>query len=162
TGAIVGALLALLIVVVIDVIKPDTIWTQTTVLSTTDQGAGINGTKEYATATGFEVGMFVRLLTWIGLPALLLLFIVFLSAVFHSPRQLQSPRRELLLVLLCAVFVPRVLVIFERRSFVSESTAQPVAADPTERAEHANGAYDNTPLWLAWGVWLVLVGIVIA
>lgn len=162
TGAIVGALLALLIVVVIDVIKPDTIWTQTTVLSTTDQGAGINGTKEYATATGFEVGMFVRLLTWIGLPALLLLFIVFLSAVFHFPSTLPIPWRELLLILLIAVIVAGVLVIFERRSFVSETTAQPFAADPTESAEHANGAYDNTPIWVAWGVGLAIVVIVMA
>lgn len=162
TGAIVGALIALLVIVVIDVIKPDTIWTQTTVLSANDESNGINATKEYATATGFDAGMLVRLLTWIGLPTLLILFGVFLSAVFHFPGTLPIPWRDLLLVLLIAVLVAGVLVMFERRSFVSETAAQPFAADPTASAEHADGAYDNTPIWVTWGVGLVIVVVVLA
>lgn len=161
TGAILGALIALLVIVVIDVIKPDTIWTQTTVLSASDQSTGMNATKEYAVSTGFDAGMFVRLVTWIGLPTLLILFVVFLSAVFNFPGSLPIPWRELLLILLIAVVVAGVLVMFERRSFVSETSAQPFAADPTAAAEHADGAYDNTPIWVAWGVGLVAVILVV-
>lgn len=161
-GAILGGILALLVIVAIDVIKPDTIWTQTTVLSATDQASGINGTKEYAVSTGFDAAMAVRLLTWVGLPTLLILFVVFLSAVFNFPGTLPIPWRELLLVLLIAALVAGLLIMFERRSFVSETTTQPFAADPTASTAHADGAYDNTPIWVAWGAGLLATVVVLA
>lgn len=160
-GAIVGGLLALVVIVTIDIIKPETIWTQTTVLSEYDQTHGVNATKEYAVSTGFDTTNFVRMLTWVMAPTLLMLFAVFLSAVFTFPGTLPLPWRELLLLLLIAVLVAGVLVIFERRSFVSETTAQPFAADPTASAEHQDGAYNNLPLWVAWGAAAVLVIVVL-
>ncbi|GAB4417977.1 MAG: hypothetical protein Kow00106_13890 [Anaerolineae bacterium] len=149
-GLILGAIVALWIVCVIDVIKPADVWTQTTVRSETDLLYGQNATKEFAVATGFNETMFVHLLTWIGLPVLALLVVLFLSAVFVFPPQLRLPRRDLLLVVLVAFVVAGVLIMFERRSFVTETSAQPFAADPNAVAALDGGRYDNTPILLVW------------
>ena len=149
-GLILGAVVALWVICVIDVIKPADVWTQTTVRSETDLLYGQNGTKEFAVASGFNGTMFVRLLTWIGLPVLGLAFVLFLSAVFVFPPQLRLPWRDLLLIALIALVVAGLLLMFERRSFVTETTAQPFAADPNAVAALDGGRYDNTPILLAW------------
>ncbi len=149
-GLILGAIVALWIACVIDVIKPTDVWTRTTVRSQSDLLYGQNATKEYAVANGFDGAMFVRLLTWIGLPVLALLFVLFLSAVYVFPAQLRLPWRDLLLVVLVAFVVAGLLVVFERRSFVTEASAQPFAIDPNAVAALDGGRYDNTPIVLAW------------
>lgn len=149
-GLILGAVVALWVICVIDVIKPADVWKQTPVRSEADLLYGQNATKEYAMASGFDGAMFVRLLTWIGLPVLALLFVVFLSAVFVFPAHLRLPWRDLLIVLLVAFVVAGMLVIFERRSFVTETSAQPFAADPNAVARVDGGHYNNTPIVAAW------------
>ena len=149
-GLIIGVLVSLLIVCVLDIIKPDTIWTSRSVMSEYDQTYGPNASKEYAVSVVFDSAMFVRMITWIGVPVLILLFIVFLTAVFRFPGYLPLPWREILLVILVALMTVSVLVLFERRSYVEESTAQPFAADPTAAAQSDDGRYDNTPILIAW------------
>ncbi len=149
-GLILGAAVALWIVAVIDVIKPGDIWTETTARSEADLLYGQNGTKEFAVATEFDGAMFVRLLTWAGLPVLGLLFALFLSAVFVFPGRLALPWRTMLIILLVALLVTSVLVMFERHSHVSETTTKPFAADPTAVHTTDGAHYDNTPIILAW------------
>ena len=76
-GLVIGVLVSLLIVCVLDVIKPDTVWTTRSVMSEYDQTYGVNASKEYAISVAFDSAMFVRMVTWIGVPVLLLLFAVF-------------------------------------------------------------------------------------
>ncbi len=149
-GLVIGVLVSLLIVCVLDVIKPDTVWTTRSVMSEYDQTYGPNASKEYAISVRFDSAMFVRMITWIGVPVLLLLFVVFLTAVFRFPGYLPLPWREILLVILIALVTVSVLVLFERRSFVEEGSAQPFAADPTAAAHSDDGQYDNTPIVVAW------------
>ncbi len=149
-GVVIGVLVSLLIVCVLDVIKPDTVWTTRSVMSGYDQTYGVNASKEYAISVAFDSAMFVRMVTWIGVPVLLLLFVVFLTAVFRFPGYLPLPWREILLVILIALVTVSVLVLFERRSFVEETTTQPFAADPTAAAQIDDGQYENTPIVLAW------------
>ncbi|MBN2302968.1 MAG: TIGR03663 family protein, partial [Anaerolineae bacterium] len=156
-GAILGVTIALLIVCVIDIIKPDQVWLQESVLSINDQTYGTNVSKEFATAVEFDRTMFVRLLTWVGLPVLGLLFAVFLTAVFVFPGHLPLPWREILLILLIAFVAASVLVMFERRSFVHEGGTGPFAADPNAVTETSDDGYKNEFIWASW-----LVGVVIA
>lgn len=149
-GVIIGAAVALLIVCVVDIIKPDQVWTQQTVMSVQDRTYGTNVSKEYATAVAFDSAMFVRLATWIMLPTLGLLFVVFLTAVFKYPGDVPLPWREILLVALIALVVTSGLVMLERRSFVAETGTGPFAVDPNATAELDDGGYDNTPLLVAW------------
>lgn len=149
-GLILGAAVALWIVTVMDVIKPGDIWTETTARSEADLLYGQNGTKEFAVETEFNATMFVRLLTWVGLPVLGLLLALFLSAVFVFPGRLALPWRTMLVILLVALLVTSVLVMFERRSFVSETTTQPFAVDPTAVHTTDGDHYDNMPIIVAW------------
>ncbi len=162
TGLIIGTLIALLIVCVVDVIKIDQVWTQTTVRSQYDQMYGSNLTKEYATATGFDSAMFVRLVTWIGLPVLVILFVLFLTAVIRFPGHIPLPWREMLLILLIAFVTTSVLVMFERRSYVTEAKQAPFAADPNASSISGGDGYDNTPIISAWvfGALVTLVVVV--
>ncbi|MBN1681732.1 MAG: TIGR03663 family protein [Anaerolineae bacterium] len=158
-AAIIGGILALLIVIVMDVIKPDTVWEAQTVMSENDRNYGANVTKEYAVATTLDDAMFVRLLTWVMAPVLAVLFLLFMSAVFIYPGRIPLPRRELLIVLLLALLVMSVLVAFERRSFVEDTGDQPFAADPDEASNGIEDDYNNTPIWIAW---IMCAGIVIS
>ena len=148
-GAILGGLLALTIVCVIDIIKLDEVWQSSQIMS---QMSGAVGSKEYAQRVTFDAAMFARLLTWVGLPALALAFVLFLSAVFNFPGHLPLPWRKIALVLLVALIVAMVLVAFERRSFVEEAQAQPRAANPNEVASTDGDGYNNVYLL---GVWLL-------
>jgi DNA-binding beta-propeller fold protein YncE len=148
-GLVIGVLVALLIICVIDVIRPDQVWTQTTVRSANDQLYGANVTKEYGISVGFDSTLFFHLLTWIGLPVLVLLFVLFLTAVFKFPGDLPLPWRAMLIILLIAFMTTSLLVMFERRSFVSTTGAQPFAASLNVQTQ-AGGQYDNTPIIAAW------------
>lgn len=156
-GIILGAVLALVTIVVLDVIKPTSVWTTTTTLSTTDQSMGINATKEYAYGTGFDDALFVRMLTWIGLPVLVLGFVIFLGAVLRFPGRVPLPWREILLVLLVAFVAASILVAFERRSYVVESAEQPFAADPTAESAAVDGKYDRLPIIVTWVIGTIVV-----
>jgi predicted membrane-bound mannosyltransferase/DNA-binding beta-propeller fold protein YncE len=149
-GLIIGAAVALWIAAVIDVIKPGDIWVQTTLRSEADLLYGQNATKEFAVETGFNGTMFVRLLTWVGLPLLGLLFWLFLSAVFVFPGKLALPWRTMLNILLIALLVTGGLVMFERITHINEATGQPFAADPTAVHAPRGDQYDNTPIIVAW------------
>lgn len=149
-GLILGAIISLLIICVIDVIKPVDVWPTSTVRSADDLQLGIDNTKEFATATDFDGAMFVRLLTWIGLPVLVMIFVVFVTAVARFPGDLPLPWREILLVILLAAVVTSVLVMFERRSFVHETSAQPFAADPTAAHVLNGDNYDNRYIVVTW------------
>jgi predicted membrane-bound mannosyltransferase/DNA-binding beta-propeller fold protein YncE len=148
-GLVIGVLVALLIICVIDVIRPDQVWTQTTVRSANDQLYGANVTKEYAVAVGFDSTLFFHLLTWIGLPVLVLLFVLFLTAVFRFPGDLPLPWRAMLVIVLIAFITASVLVMFERRSFVSNAGQEPFAASLNVQTQ-AGGQYNNTPIIAAW------------
>jgi len=161
-GLILGALAALIIVAVIDVIKPEQVWREIPVLSATDQAQGANATKEAAARVELDGALFARLLTWVGLPTLALLFAVFLTAAFVFPRVLPLPWRDLLAVVLIALIVCSVLVLFERRSYVHEVAAQPFAADPTAAAHTTADGYDNTPIYAAWVLGVALTALVVA
>jgi DNA-binding beta-propeller fold protein YncE len=150
-GAIIGALLALLIVCVLDVIKPANVWTQTVVRSQYDLEHGANATKEFATSISFDEAMFVRLLTWIGLPLLGVLFVLFLTAIFKFPGNVPIPWRELLLIVLIAFIATSALVLVERRSFVREKVSeQPFAADPTAVSHQDGEKYNNNWIIASW------------
>ncbi|MBN1200710.1 MAG: TIGR03663 family protein [Anaerolineae bacterium] len=149
-GVIIGVIVTLVIICVIDVIKPTTVWTETVVRSQYDQNYGANGTKEYATSIDFDGKMYVRLLTWVALPAMVVLFVVFLMAMFKFPAHIPLPRREMVLIVLVALVTTSGLVAFERRSFVPETEDQPFAVDPNAITESEDGKYDDTPIWIAW------------
>ncbi|MBN1965954.1 MAG: TIGR03663 family protein, partial [Anaerolineae bacterium] len=161
-GVILGAVLALWMICVLDVIKPGVVWTHQTVLSEHDNTLGVNGTKESALAVKFDEAMFVRLLTWIGLPVLIALFVVFLTAVFRFPGHAPLPWRELLVIVLVALITTGGLVMFERRSFVEETAAQPWAVDPNAPTATDGGAYDKMPIVLAWAIAAIVIAGVIA
>ncbi len=161
-GLILGAVIALLVICVIDVIKPLDVWPETTVRSVQGEQTGVNATKAVGVKTEFDSAMFVRLLTWVGLPVLLLLFVVFLTAVARYPGDLPLPWRELLLALLVAAIVAGVLVMFERRSFVSETATQPFAADPTAPHVVDGADYNNMPIVVVWMLGVLLTGLIVA
>ena len=162
-GAIIGAILALVIISVVDVIKPNTVWTTPTIMSEYDQMYGPNGTKEFAAAVEFDDTMFIRLLTWVGIPILLTLFVLFISAVFNFPGRLPLPWREILVIILVAFLVCSVLVVFERRSFVEESDTAPFAATLNTNGETENGQYNNLPIVLSWVLGgLIVIAVVIS
>jgi predicted membrane-bound mannosyltransferase/DNA-binding beta-propeller fold protein YncE len=154
-GLIVGALLALLIVCVLDVIKPQQIWPETSVRSDNDMMTGANISKEFAISRGFDSAMFVRLLTWIGIPVVILLFVLFLTAVFKYPGDVPLPWREFLLIVLIAFIATNALVLFERHSHV-ETDQTPFAADPTAVAKDTDGEYNNNWIIAAWVVGIVV------
>jgi predicted membrane-bound mannosyltransferase/DNA-binding beta-propeller fold protein YncE len=160
-GLVIGVLVALLIICVIDVIRPDQVWTQTTIRSANDQLYGANVTKEYAVSVGFDSSLFFHLLTWIGLPVLVLLFVLFLSAVFKFPGDLPLPWRAMLTIVLIAFITTSLLVMFERRSFVSPTGAEPFAASLNVQTQ-AGGQYDNTPIIGAWILGTLITLIVLA
>jgi len=60
------------------------------------------------------------------------------------------PWRDILIIILIAFITTSVLVMFERRSFVSETSAQPFAADPTATTTVDGEQYDNMPIVAAW------------
>ncbi len=162
-GAIIGALLALLIVCVMDVIKPVQVWTQTIVRSENDHLSGANMTKEFAFSTNFDSAMFLRLLTWIGLPVLAVLFVLFLTAVFKYPGDMPLPWREILLIILIAFIVLSVLVMFERRSLVSETTQDPFAVDPNATTHVDGEKYNNIWIYATWFIGIVVtLGVVVS
>ncbi len=161
-GLIIGAILALWIACVIDVVKPEQVWKQTVVRSDYDQLYGQNSTKEYAISTGFDGTNFVRLLTWIGLPTLVILFALFLTAVLRFPGDLPLPWREMLIVILIAFITVSVMMLVERRSFVAtEDGSQPFAASLNTVSSSGNG-YDNLPIIFSWvaclGITVLVVG----
>jgi len=168
-GLILGVIVALLVAVVVDVIKPETpandlnpgIRTTRTVLSAQDQQFGQNYTKEFTTEYEFEPGVFVRALSWIGLPVVALLFVMFLAAVAAYPGYMRLPWREMAAVLALALVIAALLVMFERRSFVAHEGTQPFAANPNESALADDNGYNNTPIVLAWVVCLALAGLAV-
>ncbi|NDJ75662.1 MAG: TIGR03663 family protein [Chloroflexi bacterium] len=155
-GAILGAVLALAIVCVLDVIKPDQVWEEVTILP---QNTGAFGGKQFAERVTFDQALFVRLLTWVGLPTLGMMFVLFLSAVFSFPGHLPLPWRKILLILLVALIVVLVLVAFERRSFVEEGTEQ-FTADPNAVVT-TNEGHQNLYLLVAGLLGLVIVGAIL-
>ncbi|MBI5957950.1 MAG: TIGR03663 family protein, partial [Chloroflexi bacterium] len=160
-GLILGAIMALWIACVIDVIKPDQVWTQNIVRSGYDQMSGANMSKEYALSVGFESSMFIRLMSWVMLPAMVMMFVVFITAVFGFPRDLPLPWREILIILLIAFLVTSFLVMFERRSFVSSEESQPFAASLTAAASTDDGKYDNISIYMVWVLGsLITLGVV--
>ncbi len=160
-GLIIGALLALLIISVLDVIKPQQVWTETVVRSTNDMQIGANMSKEFTISREFDSAMFIRLLTWIGLPVLALLFVLFLTAVYKYPGDVPLPWRELLAIVLVAFITTTALVMFERRSHV-ETDETPFAADPNAAVEDANGDYNNLWIFASWVIGLAITGGVVA
>ena len=157
-GLIIGALMALLIICVLDVINPQQVWTETVVRSTNDLQLGANLTKEFTVSRGFDSAMFIHLLTWIGLPLLLTLFVLFLTAVFKYPGDVPLPWRELLLIVLIAFITTNALVMMERRSFVKEGAQEPFAADPNAVAQTDNGVYNNNWILGAWVLGILITG----
>jgi predicted membrane-bound mannosyltransferase len=160
-GLIIGALLAVLIVCVMDVIKPQQVWTETVIRSANDLQMGGNMSKEFAISRGFDSAMFVRLLTWIGLPVLAVLFILFLTAVFRFPGDVPLPWREMLLVVLIAFITLSALVMLERGSHV-ETSETPFAADPNAVKEDENGEYNNLWIIASWAFGVTVTGGVVA
>jgi predicted membrane-bound mannosyltransferase/DNA-binding beta-propeller fold protein YncE len=160
-GLIVGALMALLIICVLDVIKPQQVWTETVLRSTNDMQLGANLTKEFAVSRGFDGTMFIHLLTWIGLPLLFMLFVLFLTAVFKYPGDVPLPWRELLLIILIAFITTNALVMMERRSFVKEGTQGPFAVDPNAVTQ-TDGTYNNNWILAVWALGIVITGGVVA
>lgn len=157
-GAIIGTILALLVISVLDIIKPETVWQTTTVAS-----AGAEGGS--TTEVTVDTTMLVRLVTWIGLPVLITVFILFLSAVFSFPGTMPLPWREVLLILMVAFLVCGVLIVVERHSHVSdeETAEEPFAADITASGESIDGGqYNNNYIWATWAIALVAVLIVLA
>ncbi|MCD4686218.1 MAG: SUMF1/EgtB/PvdO family nonheme iron enzyme [Anaerolineae bacterium] len=169
-GLILGAVVALLIVCIIDVIRPvgldtgvsDHVWPQETIRSQQDHEFGTNNTKEYAVRTEYDAGVFVRLLTWIGLPVLVLAFILIFSAVLRFPGDVPLPWREILLVVVLAVMVASVFVMFERRSFVEKESTQPFAADPTVTHREDGEDYNNLPIYVVWFFGTLVTGAIVA
>ncbi len=163
TGAVIGVIMVLVMISVLDVIKPDEVWTATTISSAQDQVNGVNSTKEYAIETSVDSAMFVRLLTWVGLPALILIFAVVLTAVFGFPGSIPLPWREILLILMIAFLVCGVLLLAERHSHVAdESESQPFAADVTGNGSSADGQYNDNYIWATWGIGLAAILAVLA
>jgi predicted membrane-bound mannosyltransferase/DNA-binding beta-propeller fold protein YncE len=161
-GLIIGALLALLIICVLDVIKPQQVWTETVIRSSNDVQLGANLTKEFAVSRGFDSTMFVRLLTWIGLPVLVVLFALFLTAVFKYPGDVPLPWREFLLIVLMAFITADALVLLERRSYVRETGQEPFAVDPNAVTQTEDGHYNNTWIIAAWAAGILITGGVVA
>ncbi|WP_119067011.1 flippase activity-associated protein Agl23 [Aggregatilinea lenta] len=158
TGTVVGAIMALTIISVLDVIKPGDVWKTSSVSSAQDQINGVNTTKEYAVETTVDTTMLMRLSTWIGLPALALIFAVVLTAVFAFPGTVPLPWREILLILLVAFLICGVLLFAERHSHVAEDTgSEPFAADVTGNGSSVDGQYDDIYIWATWGIAAVAV-----
>jgi len=160
TGVILGAVLALLIVCILDVIHPSSIWKPETVRSVYEAQHGQNMTKEFAQRIDLDDEPLVRLITWIGLPALALIFIVFLTAVFKFPGHLALPWREILLIILIAALVTAALVAFERRSYIESSDTTPFAAQVDAATGKLVNDYPRMYLnasWLIMGLGTVAV-----
>ncbi|HML22826.1 MAG TPA: TIGR03663 family protein [Aggregatilinea sp.] len=148
TGAVVGVIMALIMISVLDVIKASDVWPTTTVPSAQDQLNGVNDTKEYAIETSVDTAMLVRLVTWIGLPALVLIFVVVLTAVFGFPGSVPLPWREILLILMVAFLVCGVLLWFAEHANAEEKTF--------------DAQYNDIYIWAAWGIGAVAVLLVLA
>jgi DNA-binding beta-propeller fold protein YncE len=129
--------------------------------TTNDMQIGGNLTKEFAVSHGFDGAMFVHLLTWIGLPMLFMLFVLFLTAVFKYPGDVPLPWRELLLIVLIAFITTNALVMMERRSFVKEAGQEPFAADPNAVAQTENGTYNNNWILAVWAAGILITGIAV-
>ncbi len=155
-GVILGAIMALWAACVLDVIKPSDVWKPTVIQSADDLSYGVDATKEYAQSVETDWAMAAHLATWILLPALLLVFLVFITAVLRYPGSMPLPGRTVLLILLVALITGALLVLFERRSFVEQGGAQPFAANPNAAQLSEGGQYDNTWIWLSWAVGLAL------
>ncbi len=161
-GVILGAIMALWAACVLDVIKPSDVWQPTVVQSADDQMHGVDATKEYAERVQTDWAMAAHLATWVTLPALVLIFLVFITAVLRYPGSMPLPWRTVLLILLIALITSALLVLFERRSFVEQGGSQPFAANPNAAQAAGTGQYDNTWIWLSWAVGLAITAGVVA
>ncbi len=161
-GLILGGMVAIWTICVIDVIKPGDVWKVHEVRSATDTTYGLNATKEYGEEIRFDDAMFVRQLTWIGVPVLVLLFVLFLTAVFAFPGYLALPWREMLLIILIALITSAALVTFERRSFVEETDkTQPFAVSLNATTTQDGGDYKDLPLIASWLIGVAVVALVL-
>ncbi len=150
-GLIVGALMALLIICVLDVIKPQQVWTETVLRSTNDVQVGANMTKEFAVSRGFDGEMFVRLLTWIGLP----LLVIVVCAVPDGGLQVSGG---------CAAALARVPADRSDRVYRHECAGDGGAAESRQRArtghrlpsirtpsrQEDDGEYNNIWIIASW------------
>ncbi len=161
-GVILGAIMALWVTCVLDVIKPADVWQPVSVQSVDDMTHGADATKEYAERVQTDWTMAAHLATWVTLPALVLIFLVFITAVLRYPGTMPLPWRTLLLILLIALITTALLVLFERRSFVEQGSNQPFAANPNAAQVAGTGQYDNTWIWLSWAIGLVITAGVVA
>jgi predicted membrane-bound mannosyltransferase/DNA-binding beta-propeller fold protein YncE/Ca2+/Na+ antiporter len=136
-GFILGAIVALIMFTVLDIIKPENIWMevsyseqvndkalelfpndptqQQTYLSERLPG---QGEKLGATALDFQDNLFQSAVTWMGIPILLIVFGVMLIAILKSPRGLFS-WQDLMIILLLAFMVSGIFLVAERRSIHS-------------------------------------------
>lgn len=141
-GVAVGGVIALVMFTVVDIIKPDNIWQETTYNQRINEQALAlypddptqqqvylqanlpkAGQKIGAYGTELNEDLLQSAITWIAVPTLLLIFILMLIAVLKSPRGLFS-WQDLLVILLIAFIAAGFMLIAEQRSVHSHELHQ--------------------------------------
>ena len=137
TGFVLGAIVALIMFTVLDIIKPENIWLEVSYNERINEQAlelfpndpaqqqaymserlPGQGEKLGATSLDFQNKLFQSAVTWMGIPTLLIVFGVMLIAILKSPRGLFS-WQDLMVILMIAFIVSGVFLVAERRSLMS-------------------------------------------
>jgi len=168
-GTVIGALVAVYVFGVLDIIKPDRVW-QTVELIDPDAPPVTDletQTAQPATVQRIDVDYRLgnALLLWLAIPLVISVVLVIGVALVVTPIHFSLPWQDIWGVLFVALIVGSVLIYVERHSLetTDEATEEPVAVDPNTGETVENDDGYNVGLIIATATaFLILTGGIVA